>query len=144
MSEDELISVIASIQRAPVEDYVLWAELGDGDLIALRTVQMPLGFSTEVSLQRLKAFGRESLAAAGVIGHEADAVRYHLGRLPTVEELKAQLDPLVAGGEELALLNFPTWEAARIRLHLKTENAEFGTDPELDYRGLKLRRSAVS
>lgn len=144
MPEDDLMKAIAAAQRAPLQNYLLWAELGDGEPVALRTVQMPLSVSTEVSLSRLKTFGRDSLATAGIVGPDADVAHYHLDRLPSADELKAELDPLVASGQELALLDFTAWEAAKSVLHLSAGASQFGNDPELDYKGVKLRRSAVS
>jgi hypothetical protein len=144
MPEDELIQTIAAAQRAPAEDYVLWAEVGNGGEITLQTVRLPLGFSAEVSLDRLRNEARKALAVAGFHGREADAARLHLDRLPTVEEVKAILDPMVSAGEEMAFFDFTYWEAARRRLHLEPKPAEFGGEPELHYNGLRIQRSAAS
>lgn len=100
MSDAELLQTIAAAQRAPAEDYLLWAE--------------------------------------------ADAARLHLDRLPTEEEIRSILDPMISAGEEMALVDFTYWEAAHRRLHLEPKRSELGDEPELDYKGLKIRRSAVS
>lgn len=144
MSETELSQTIAAAQRAPAEDYILWAEVGDGAEITLQTVRLPLGFSTEVSLDRVRTEARKSLAMAGFRGAEADAARLHLDRLPTEGEIRSILDLIVSAGEEMALVDFTYWEAARRRLHLEPKRSELGDEPELDYKGLKIRRSAVS
>lgn len=145
MFEEELKKTVAEAQRAPAEDYMLWAEIEEGKAeITLQTVRLPLAFSAEVSLSRLKTVARTSLASAGYHGAEADAVRIHLERLPSVEEIKALLDPIVASGEEMVFLDLTYWEAARSRLHLERRPAEFGDEFELHYNGLKIRRSATS
>lgn len=144
MPNDELMNIIAAAQRAPAEDYILWAETGDGGEITLQTVRLPLGFTPEVSRDRVRTEARKSLALAGFHGAEADAVPLYLERLPAAEEIRAILDPMVAAGEELIFLDFTYWEAAHRRLHLKLKPAEFGGEPELNYNGLRIRRSAVS
>lgn len=143
MSQLELLQTIAAAQRAPAEDYILWAEVSDGAEIALQTVRLPLGFSTEVSLDRVRTEARRSLAMAGFRDAEA-AARLHLDRLPTEGEIRSILDPMVSAGEEMALVDFTYWEAARRRLHLEPRRSDLGDEPELDYNGLKIRRSAVS
>jgi len=145
MSDDELIRIIAAAQRAPAEDYVLWAEVGaDNVEITLQTVRMPLGMSPEVSLDRLRTEARRSLAAAGFHGRDADTARLHLDRLPSEEEVRAILDPMVLANEEMIFVDFTYWEATRCHLHLDPKPTKFGGEPELDYNGLKIRRSAVS
>jgi hypothetical protein len=145
MSDDELSKTIAAAHRAPAEDYVLWAEVGDnGAEITLQTVRLPLGFSPDVSLDRLRSEARKSLASAGFYGREADEARLHLDRLPSEEEVKAILEPLVSAGEELVFLDFDYWEAARCRLHLQPKSSAPGGELEMVYRGLKLQRSATS
>lgn len=144
MSDDNLIATIAAAQRAPAEDYILWAETVDGGEMTLQTVRLPLGFSAEVSLDRVRTEARKSLALAGFRGAEADAVRLHLDRLPAAEEIRAILDPMVSAGEELTFLDFTYWESARRRLHLEPKPAEFGGEPELNYDGLRIQRSAAS
>ena len=144
MPEDDLIQTIAAAQRAPAEDYVLWAEVGTGDEITLQTVRLPLGFSAEVSLDRLRTEARKALAVAGICGSEADAARLHLDRLPTAEEVRAIIDPMVSAGEEMVFVDFTHWEAARRRLHLEPKPAELGGELELHYNGLRIQRSAVS
>lgn len=144
MSEDELMQTIAAAQRAPAEDYVLWAEVGKGGEITLQTARLPLGFYAEVSLDRLRTEARKALGIAGFHGADADAARLHLDRLPTVEEVKLILDPMVSAGEEMAMVGFTYWEAARRRLHLEPKSAEFGGELELHYNGLRLQRSAAS
>ncbi|WP_294312317.1 hypothetical protein [uncultured Sphingomonas sp.] len=144
MSDDDLITTIAAAQRAPAEDYILWAETGDGGEITLQTVRLPLGFSAEVSLDRVRTEARKSLALAGFRGADADVARLHLDRLPTAEEIRAILDPMVSAGEEMTFLDFTYWESARRRLHLEPKPAEFGGEPELNYDGLRIQRSAAS
>lgn len=145
MPNEDLMQPIATAQHSPPEDYVLWAVVGDGaGEIALQTVRLPLGLSAEESLRHVRNKARESLAAAGFIGAEADAVRLHLNRLPTREEITAILEAMVSAGQEMAFFDFTHWEAARRQLHLEPKPDELGREPELDYRGLKIRRSAVS
>lgn len=144
MSDDDLIATITAAQRAPAEDYILWAETVDGGEITLQTVCLPLGFSAEVSLDRVRTEARKSLALAGYRGAEADAVRLHLDRLPAAEEIRAILDPMVSAGAELTFLDLTYWESARRRLHLEPKPAEFGGEPELNYNGLRIQRSAAS
>lgn len=144
MPDDELMQTIAAAQRAPAEDYVLWAEVGNGGEITLQTVRLPLGFSAEVSLDRLRTEARKALAMAGFHGAEADAARVHLDRLPSAEDVKTILDPAVSAGEEMVFVDFTYWEAARRRLHLEPKPAQPGGEPELHYNGLRIQRSATS
>ena len=144
MSEADLLQTIAAARRAPAEKYILWAETGDGAEITLQTVRLPLGFSAEVSLDRVRTEARKSLATAGFRGADADAASLHLDRLPSEGEVRSVLDPMVSAGEEMTLVDFTYWEAARGRLHLEPKRSDPGGEPELDYKGLKIRRSAVS
>ena len=145
MSEQLLLEAIAVAQRVPAAHYVLWAGFGGRrGRLSLGVVRMPLGFSTEVSLGRLRRYARDALVVAGITGGEADAADLELERLPSAVEMKALLDPMVASGTELALLDFTAWEAARLSLGLEPAKTEFGHDVELDYQGLKIRRSVGS
>ena len=145
MAQDELLTAITAAHQAAAEDYMLWATLDHGTAeIALVTVRLPLGTSPAVSLARVRTLARTALASAGVVGREADSARLHLERLPPADEVRGMLDRLARAGEELALVDFPIWEAIRKRLNLEPKPAEIGGEPEIIYGNLRIRRSAVS
>jgi len=80
-------------------------------------------------------FGAEKIAAAQIV----------LGRLPddVTPLLDAYVKEMQGGGSDLALVDFLTWEGTKLQLGL-TPKAVGGSDEEITYKGLRLRRSSAS
>lgn len=141
---DEPTNTIRGAQNAPTEDHMLWAEMASGTEIPIQTVRLPLGIESETAMTRIHGEARRTLRELGFSEEESASAQLHLDRLPSAEEARALLDPLVERGEEFVLLDFPWWETVRVRLHLTPRPSEFGSELEMDYRGLIIGRSGAS
>ena len=120
---------------------MLWAEMRSGTAVPLQTVRLPL---SDTVMKELRDKARLTLQGCGFSKAEIASTQFRLDPLLSAKETRALLDPLVARGDKLVLVDFPAWEAMRIRLGLKPQPSDVGGEPEMSYRGLKIRCSAAS
>ena len=143
---DTILTEIATAQAAPADDYMVWAEIGSGSppqRLILHSARLPQSLDLEGVTFRIKSHAAKTLSELGCSDEEIDGAKLHIDRLPSAEEVEAELNHRLSAGDELVLADLTFWEACRLRLHL-TPNQIEGGDIEMDYKGLKVRRSAVS
>ena len=138
---DAIMDQIKAAQAAPAELYMVWADVG-GDQVVLHSLQMPSSIGSDAILSRTRALAEKTLADCGYSTSEVKAATLHVTALPTAEETAAELDAQAGPDVELVLVDLALWEAARHRLHLSPYAV--GNDHEMDYKGLKIRRSVVA
>lgn len=143
---DQILEDIKAAQAAPTDDYMLWATVstatGPQDIV-LHTVRLPQSIGAEAVLSRARADAARTLAGHGFSPEEIAAAEYHIDALPDAEQVKAIIKKARDPDSELVLVDLVGWEAIRLRLHL-TPNPVGGSDMEMVYDGLKIRRSATS
>lgn len=142
---DTILEEIKAAQAAPTDDYMAWAEIGagnNGHEIILETVRLPQSIPIENIAAQVKSHAVKLLTDNGFSNDEVQMARLHITALPTAEEAKAELDAKLAQGDEMVSADLTFWETCRSRLHLKPQMVD--GELEMDYEGMKIRRSAVS
>lgn len=143
--DDIILKQIKSAQAAALDEYMVWAEIGEGpkaNQIILHSVRLPQSIGAETVLSRIRAQADRTLADCGYSPPEITSARIEIAALPSAEEAKAELEAQLSMGSELLLADLTLWEACRLRLHLTPKPVDHG-DAEMDYKGLKIRRSAA-
>lgn len=146
MPDDELLATLAEAQRAPSDDYMIWARISSrGRIIEipLETMRLPLSLEMDAMRDWVERRARERLAAIGFEDEEIGSAQYFADPLPSAEDLEALLEAEIRSGSRLMLVDLVHWEALRIRLRLTPTPSEIGNDLELTYKGLSIRQSAA-
>ena len=147
MTDNELVATLAAAQRAPADDYMVWARVesrGENIEIPLETMRLPVTLELDVVRERVEQRARNTLSGIGFDDDAIASARYFADPLPTAADLTALLDAEIRNGAEMTLVDFVHWEALRLRLHLLPTRAEFGNDEEMRYKDLRIQRSAAS
>lgn len=143
---DNIIGEIKAAQAAPVDDYIVWADVstarGAVDVV-LQSVRLPQSIDVDLVLTRIQADAKRTLAECGFSPAEAAAAELHITALPDAMEVSAIIDETRRPDSELILVDLVGWEAMRLRLHLTPYLVANG-EMEMDLKGLKIRRSAAS
>ena len=140
-----ILEQISAAQAAPADDYMVWAEIGEGaaeQSIVLQTVRLPQALKGTAVEAQIKGHAAKILKDCGYSPDEIEGASFRMSLLPSAEEVIDELETSRAAGHELVLGDLTFWEACRLRLHLKPRAVD-GGDDEMDYNGLKIRRSAT-
>ena len=138
---DTILDEIKAAQCAPTDDYMVWAEIGT-DQIVLHSVRLPQSIDAETVLSRVRAQAKQTLADCGYSAGQIADASFHIAALPSAEETEAELEAQRGPDVELVLVDLAMWEACRHRLHLSPYMVGH-SEQEMDYKGLKIRRSAA-
>ena len=138
---DTILEQIKGAQNAPADYYMAWAEIGT-DQIVLHSVQFPQSIDAETVLSGVRAQGKQTLADCGYSTDQIATASFHITALPSAEETAAELEAQRGPDVEVVLVDLAMWEACRHRLHLSPYNVGHG-EQEMDFKGLKIRRSAA-
>jgi hypothetical protein len=141
---DTILEEIKAAQAAPTDNYMVWAEF-DGEHrsaeIVLETVRLPQTIPVESIFGQIRGHAARLLNQNGFTEEQIKTAKFHIVRLPSAEEAEAELRAKASPGS-LVLADFPFWETCRWRLNLKPEVVD--GELEMDYKGIKIRRSAAS
>jgi len=138
---DTILDEIKAAQRAPTDDYMVWAEIGAVQIV-LHSVRLPQAIEAETVLSRVRGQAEQTLTEHGFTANEVASALLHISALPSAEETKAELEAQRRPNVAFVAVDLAMWEACRHRLHLSPYTV--GTsDQEMDYKGLKIRRSAA-
>jgi hypothetical protein len=138
---DAILEQIKAAQSAPADIYMAWAEIG-ADQIVLHSVQVLPSIDAEIVLSGVRAQGKQTLADCGYSAEQIAGAFFHLSALPSAEETEAELEARRGPDVSVVLVDLAMWEACRHRLHLSPYSV--GRDEqEMDFKGLKIRRSAA-
>ena len=141
---DTILEAIKAAQAAPADDYMVWAEVKSGDTpheIISHTVRLPQSMPVGNIIDHQRFLASKTLADIGFAKEEIDAAMLHITPLPSVQEVEAELRAKRAAAADLVLADLTLWEACRSRLHLTP--ATVNGEEEMDFGGVKIRRSAV-
>lgn len=138
---DTILEQIKAAQSAPADDYMAWAEVG-ADQVVLHSVRLPQSIDAETVLARMRGQAEQTLAGCGYSATEIASASFHITALPSAEETKAELEAQSGPDVEIVLVDLAMWEACRLRLHLSPYSVGPG-EQEMDFKGLKIRRSAA-
>ncbi len=139
---DSILEQIKAAQQAPADNYMAWAEIG-ADQIVLHTVKLPQSIAAETVLAHIKGDAKKTLADCGYSAGQIAAATFHIAALPSAEETEAEMEAQRGPDVEVVLVDLAMWEACRHRLHLTPYSAGHG-EQEMDFKGLKIRRSAAA
>lgn len=139
---DTILDEIKAAQSAPMDDYVVWAEIG-ADQIVLHSVRLPQSIGAETVLSRVRTQAEQTLADCGYSAGQIAAASFHIVPLPSAEETEAELEAQRGPDVEIVLVDLAMWEACRHRLHLSPYSVGHD-EQEMDFKGLKIRRSAAA
>ena len=138
---DSILEQIRAAQGAPLNDYMGWAEIG-ADQIVLQSVRLPQSIAAETVLTRISTEAKRTLAGCGYSATEIAEASLHITALPSAGETEAELEAQRGPDVELVLVDLAMWEACRLRLHL-TPYSVGHSEPEMEFKGLRIRRSAA-
>lgn len=136
-----ILEQIKAAQSAPADDYMVWAEIGT-DQVVLHSVRLPQSIDAETVRSRMRGQADQTLADCGYSATEIAAATLHLSPLPSAEETEAELEAKRGPDVEIVLVDLVMWEACRHRLNLSPYSVG-PAEQEMDFKGLKIRRSAV-
>lgn len=139
---DTILEQIKGAQSAPADSYMAWAEIGT-DRVVLHSVQFPQSIDAETVMSGVRAQGKQTLADCGYSAQQIAGASFHISALPSAKETEAELEAQRGPDIEVVLVDLAMWEACRHRLYLSPYSVGHD-EQEMDFKGLKIRRSAAA
>ena len=140
---DTILEAIKGAQSAPTDDYMVWAVVETSTEkieVISHTVRLPQSIAPENVVERIRTQAEGLLKDNGFTESEIRNAKLHMKALPSAEEAIAELEDARRRGD-LALVDLACWETCKSRLHMVPRTVD--GEPEMDYKGMKIRRSAV-
>ena len=88
---DTILDEIKAAQRAPTDDYMVWAEIGAVQIV-LHSLRLPQSIEAETVLSRVRGQAEQTLTEHGFTANEVASALLHISALPSAEETKAELE----------------------------------------------------
>lgn len=138
-----IIQAIKAAQAAPADDYMVWAVVetrAEKIEVISHTVRLPQSIPPENVVARIREQVVRVLRDNGFTESEIQTATIHMAALPSAEEVVAELEEKRHRGD-LALVDLACWESCKSRLRMVPQIVD--GELEMDYKGMKIRRSAV-